>query len=85
MRLNPTDIIAVLVPNNPRQEQTHGHYAFNLYRPGISVAEYLAAPCDRRLPIRWPRKHPTFTGPHRRHLEWDVEHGFVALLPQSVA
>jgi hypothetical protein len=78
--------IDVLVPNNPRQEETHGHHAFNLYRKGMTVRAYLAASFDQSLPIRHGKRFHSFTGPHRRHLEWDIEHGFVRLIkPASLA
>jgi hypothetical protein len=62
--------IHVLRPNNPRQEQTHGHHAWNLYRDGMTVHDYLSAEYDKGLTIKSGKSHHTFTGPHRRHLEW---------------
>jgi hypothetical protein len=72
-------IIHVLRPNNPRQEETHGHHAWNLYKPGMTVREYLAADYDKNLRIKWGKRHHAFTGPNRRHLEWDIDHGYVEL------
>ena len=71
-----------LVPNNPRQEQTHGWYAWECIRDGMTVQEYLDAPFDPNAFIRW-KKRPNrpCTGPAIIHLKWDIAHGSIELLP----
>ena len=72
--------IRKLVPNNPRQEQTHGWYAWECLGEGMTVQEYLDAPFNKAATIRW-QKRPgrPCTGPDIRHLQWDIEHGFCEL------
>jgi hypothetical protein len=79
-RIDRSLLIRKLVPNNPRQEQTHGWYAWECLRDGMTVQEYLDAPYDPDAFIRQKgRSNRPFTGPAILHLETDLENGFIEL------
>jgi hypothetical protein len=58
--------IVRLTPNNPRRAGTHGAGSWESYTDDMRVKDYIALGGDRG-------------GRRRRHLTWDVEHGFVEL------
>jgi hypothetical protein len=72
-------VIKIVSPNNPREERTHGHHSFNLYRDGMTYREYLSSAYDASLPIKYGKSHHTFTGPHARHFHWDIARGFIKM------
>ena len=55
--------------SNPRRSGTRGHANWILYRDNMTVAEFWRIPGDTRLD----------------HLRWDVNHGFVEIIPEEPA
>lgn len=58
--------ITVLVAENPKRAGSAAHVRFATYRPGMTVADYVAAVGDRRKALQ--------------DLGWDVAHGFVKVV-----
>jgi hypothetical protein len=53
---NASTRIKLLVKENPKRPGTASHKRFQLYRPGQTVAEFLAAG-GTRADLRWDQKH----------------------------
>jgi len=64
-----TKRITVLRPNNPKTPGKLCYKRFELYRPGMAVAEYYLA-CEQIG--EKPRRY-------KLDIEWDLDHGFIRL------
>jgi hypothetical protein len=54
--LDRNSVIVVLVASNPRREGTWGFKSFNLYKPGMTIKEYMEAG-GRSNDLRWDIDH----------------------------
>jgi len=71
MQYDEDDVIRVLVGFNPKQGGTACWHVWNYYRDGMTVGEF-------RRKVRGGRYRPDSAS---GSLKWDVERGFIAILP----
>ena len=66
-----------LAVDNPRQVNSHGFHAYNMYEDGMTYNEYLKKAYDTSLTSGGAGT--PFSGPKRVHWDWDLLHGFIGL------
>lgn len=68
-------LLKKMVSNNPRREETHGRYSWDIYQDGMTYHEYMKAPHEPFV----TKNGTPFTGPGRNHWDYDLMRGFTAL------
>lgn len=68
---NPAHVIHVLATTNPKRPGTKAHAAWQLYKPGQTVAQFAAAK------VAATKTYSTVAS----QLKFDTKHGYIAILP----
>jgi hypothetical protein len=74
--------LRILADGNPRQVDSHGYHAFNLYENGMTYNQYLKKAYDKTL--KSGSSGAEFSGPKRVHWDWDINHGHIGLYHDDV-